>query len=115
MRLRPWIVAVCMLGCSGGGWNRGPRGQPVEPFKDAADLAARELTAGERAKLDQNDLVVLGDGATQSFHVGYTALFHAHKPVYITADSLLYAWHSSYDAILAALERTALEPALASM
>jgi len=81
-----------------------PADRAVLSRKDS-DAAARDLSASERKTLDANGFAILASGETPSFHVGYTALFHAHQPVYITADSLLYAWHSSYDTILMQLEQ----------
>jgi hypothetical protein len=111
-----WLCMLAIVvGCSGRPWGRRYTGGPVDPAKQELELAERALKPGERAKLDRNDFVILVDAAGQSFHVGYTALFHAHKPVYITADSLLYAWHSSYDKILIEIEQAALIPALDTM
>ena len=87
----------------------------IDPPKDVLALAARPLTGAEQAKVRDRGFAILGKGAAQSFHVGYTALFHAHQPVFISADSLLYAWHSSYDKILIAVERSALVPALGAL
>jgi hypothetical protein len=107
------FVLTCLTAChmGGGGGSR----SNIEPSKNELELAARPLTASEQDKLAQNGLVILGNGRTQSFHVGYVALFHANQPVFISADSLLYAWHSSYDKILTALEYQALVPAVDSM
>jgi hypothetical protein len=68
--------------------------------------------SGAEAEAVRHDGVVLTDDTAPSFHVGYTALFRAHQPVYVTADALLHAWHASYDAILARLEEVALAPML---
>lgn len=84
----------------------------IDPPKDVLKLASRDLTKAEQRVLDAQGLVILAKDPVQSFHVGYTALFHAHSPVYVTADSLLYAWHSSYDKILTQLEYAALIPSL---
>lgn len=78
---------------------------------ETSKLAARALDSNEASLMARDGLVITEDTVT-SFHVGYTALFRAHQPVYFTADALLEAWHASYDAILADLEESALVPTL---
>ncbi len=115
MALRALVISALLLGaCQKSGWGR-QIGANIDPPADVLQVAARDLTGAEQAVLDKRGLVVLGKDPIQSFHVGYTALFHAHQPVYITADSLLYAWHSSYDKILIEIEGSALIPALDAM
>ncbi len=115
MRLRPLVISALVLaGCQQSRLGR-EIGSNIDPPEDVLKVAARDLAGPEQAVLDKRGLVILGKDPIQSFHVGYTALFHAHKPVYITADSLLYAWHSSYDKILTAIEYEALIPALDAM
>lgn len=82
---------------------------------EAQALSDRALAPAEAKILSEQGLVLPASGGVSSFHVGYTALFHANQPVYVTADSLLYAWHTSYDSLLAQLEYDALSPALATM
>ncbi len=82
--------------------------------KKALELGERKLDLSESALLSRQGVAISQDTAN-SFHVGYVGLFHAHQPVYITADSLLHAWHSSYDAILMELEHDALIPSLTKM
>ncbi|HEX3760204.1 MAG TPA: DUF3160 domain-containing protein [Kofleriaceae bacterium] len=86
----------------------------AEP-SDLLAPADRALTPAEQQKIDAHGFAILGTGAAPSFHRGYAELFHAHAPVYITADALLYAWHSSYDKILIELEAHSLAPALDAM
>lgn len=62
-----------------------------------------------------NGFVILGKTTTDSFHAGYREVFKNHQPVYVTADSVLHAWHASYEAILIELETTSLVPALQAM
>ncbi|MEO7094776.1 MAG: DUF3160 domain-containing protein [Polyangiales bacterium] len=115
MALRALVVSVLVLAaCSQSRFGR-EIGENIDPPGDVLKLAARDLTGAEQAVLDKRGLVILGKDPVQSFHVGYTALFHAHAPVYVTADSLLYAWHSSYDKILIEIEAQALIPALDAM
>ncbi|HEX3759441.1 MAG TPA: DUF3160 domain-containing protein [Kofleriaceae bacterium] len=98
--------------------HRGQIGGPigkVDPPEDVLALADRPLTPVEQHKLDAHGFAILGGGSVQGFHVGYAALFHAHAPVYVTADALLYAWHSSYDKILIEVEQRSLVPTLDAM
>jgi len=77
--------------------------------------AERKLSSAEQELVGKQGFAILGGSETTSFHVGYTALFEQHQPVYVTADSILYAWHSSYDQILQDVERAHLIPALRAM
>ena len=116
MALRALAVSALLLAAcqNSSGWGR-QIGANIDPPADVLEIAARDLSGAEQGVLDKRGLVVLGKDPIQSFHVGYTALFHAHQPVYVTADSLLYAWHSSYDKILIEIEGGALIPALDAM
>jgi len=107
------VLLSCLAACQG--WSHSGGTWAEEPPKKVMELAGRDLTSAEQATLDKTGLVVMAADPVQSFHVGYTALFHAHMPVYVTADSLLYAWHESYDKILISLELGALKPALDTM
>jgi hypothetical protein len=79
-----------------------------------AEVGARPLTKEESALAAKNGFVISSEEAG-SFHLAYTAAFRAHQNVYFTADALLHAWHSSYDALLAMLETHALAPELTAM
>jgi hypothetical protein len=83
--------------------------------KEALALSSRSLERSEEDVLAKQGLVVLSKGTSPSFHVGYTALFHDNQPVFITADSILHAWHSSYDALLMQVEFEGLVPALTKL
>jgi len=83
--------------------------------RDAAKAAERKLNSAEADLLAKQGFAILGSSETTSYHVGYTALFEQHQPVYVTADSILYAWHSSYDAILMGIEMEHLIPTLKAM
>jgi Protein of unknown function (DUF3160) len=107
------MASLVLLSCRHGG----PSGQWAERTRippQAQALADRPLAAQESAVLGQDGFVLSRD-PVQSFHVGYTALFHAHQPVYVTADSVLYAWHASYDTLLMELEVDALIPELTKL
>ncbi len=117
---RSWAAlswcALALSACASG--SIGSRPYPVPMH------ATRPLATTEAETVERHGFALLlptssadraqGYGAT-SFHLGYTAIFRAHQPVYITADAILHAWHSSYDAMLADLEEGALAPALQSI
>src|SRR5262245_54742515 len=96
------LVAALSFGCAGL-----DSGRSTLPGS-AANIARRRPSATERAVLDKTGLVIAAGARVPSFHLGYTALFKAHEPVYFTADAMLHALHSSYDAILADIETEAL-------
>lgn len=77
--------------------------------------ADRKLTTDEQRLVDKQGFAIIGGSDVTSFHTGYTALFEQHQPVYVTADSILYAWHSSYDQILQDVEYAHLIPTLQAM
>ncbi|MEO8701258.1 MAG: DUF3160 domain-containing protein [Kofleriaceae bacterium] len=101
------IVAVLAVAC-------GAAPNPFVP-KDARKAAERQLNSAEQELVRKQGFAILGGSETTSFHLGYTALFEQHQPVYVTADSILYAWHSSYDQILQDVERAYLIPAVRTM
>jgi len=107
MRIRCLALLVAAA-CGGASPN------PFVP-REAAKAADRKLTGSEQQLLDRQGFAILGGSEATSFHLGYTALFEQHQPVYVTADSLLYAWHSSYDTILQEIEQTHLIPTLRAM
>lgn len=64
------------------------------------------ITMSEAAR---NDLATRGfaissDVAYPTFLYGYASIYRLDLPVYVSADSILYAIHRSYDAILKAVE-----------
>lgn len=83
-------------------------------FYDEISTFARIAPAQEEL-LKQNGFVVLDHAAYRTFEVAYEELYMGDLPVFITSDSLLYALHRSYDAILMHLEYTALIPELTAM
>lgn len=70
-------------------------------------VEAFALSKAERAKLDQLGFVVVP--AREAGGAGpvdvYYRVFAADLPVFVTADSVLHAWHRSYDTLLEATER----------
>lgn len=72
---------------------------------------AFDLDQTRRAALAQHGFVVL-DRSLGGFTDSYFWAYQRDLPVMITADSLLHAWHSSYDTMLAKIEGRYLLPAL---
>ena len=70
------------------------------------------LNDAESAKFSQNGFVISGRQAFPTFFYGYKAIYASDLPVFISADSILYAVHRSYDAILKELEQAQLIEAL---
>ena len=71
---------------------------------------AFKLSDAERAKLDELGFVVIP--AREQGGAGpvdlYYRVFAADLPVFVSADSVLHAWHRSYDSILEETEATTL-------
>ncbi len=106
--MRIALAVVMAAACGGAAQN------PMVP-REARKIAERKLDGAEQALVDKQGFAIIGGSESASFHVGYTALFEQHQPVYVTADSILYAWHSSYDQILQDVERQYLIPTLRAM
>jgi hypothetical protein len=70
------------------------------------------LDAAELAALAQQGFVVSDRWRTPSFTYGYATIYLEDLPVYVSADSILFALHRSYDKILAAVETGILIPDL---
>ncbi len=62
------------------------------------------LEDAELAELAKKGFVISGSRVMPSFLMGYAQLYAADLPVYISADSILYSVHDSYDEILKTLE-----------
>lgn len=70
------------------------------------------LDPAQQAVLADQGFVALSHAPVDTFESGYHELYYADLPVLITSDSILYALHRSFDAILMDLELVALEPEL---
>ena len=79
---------------------------------DLIQASPLRLNDAENAKFGQNGFVISGRQAFPTFFYGYKAIYAADLPVFISADSILYAVHRSYDAILKELEQARLIEAL---
>lgn len=84
-------------------------------FMDRIQASALSLDAGELAALDRNGFVISSRQQFPTFLRGYAAIYMEHLPVYVSADALLEAVHSSYDLILANLEQSILAPQLGAL
>jgi hypothetical protein len=89
---------------------------PYDPAQ-AANLATIQASAlalddDERAALVARGFAITDRKSFLTFIHGYRAVYAEHLPVYVSADSILYALHRSYDAILRTLEEQRLLPEL---
>lgn len=74
-----------------------------------------QMTEPEQAKFKTNGFVVVDPKQRHSFGSVYYQIYASHLPVLVTTDSVLHAWHRSYDNLLRELESEILMPALASL
>lgn len=70
------------------------------------------LDADEQSALGKNGFVITEKKTFPSFVYGYKTIYLEDLPLYVSADSILYAVHESYDRILLSLEIAALIPSL---
>jgi len=73
------------------------------------------LSASEMQVLGKSGFVISNRQRFQTFTHGYTAIYAADLPLFVSADSILYAVHRSYDRILEDVETSVLVPALTSL
>ncbi len=73
------------------------------------------LDAAERAALRSHGFVVSERLADTSFAASFLDVYQLDQPVFISADSVLHAWHRSFDDSLKQLEVAALIPQLAQV
>jgi hypothetical protein len=90
--------------------NQPPPAQtfPLDPQKAAyyqEVIAALKLTAGERALLRQNGFVIVDHDQRSTFASVYQGVFVKDLPVLVTTDSILHAYHRSYDYALRTIEQ----------
>lgn len=82
---------------------------------ELVDRSTLSPSAAERSALARDGFVISGTKQFPSFVYGYQTIYQADLPVYISADSILFAVHKSYDAILESIERASLRPAMLEM
>jgi hypothetical protein len=73
------------------------------------------LTSAQLAKLTENGLVIAKERKFPSFVYGYKSIYAADLPVYVSADSILYAVHHSFDKVLEVVEQQYLVRELGSL
>lgn len=73
------------------------------------------LDEREEAVFRKNGFVVSERMRTQSFAEAYYRIYTDDLPVFVSADSVLHAWHRSYDAMLSELEENVLMAAIAGI
>lgn len=73
------------------------------------------LDEAERQMLGERGFAISARRTFPTHGYGYASIYMSDLPVWISADSMLYAVHRSYDDILQALEISALAPDLDSM
>lgn len=84
-------------------------------FVDRIQASALALNEVELSKLDENGFVISTRHGFGTFVRGYAEVYSEHLPVYISADAILEALHSSYDELLMTVERAALIPKVTSL
>jgi hypothetical protein len=77
--------------------------------------SALGLSAAEEVALKRNGFVISDRQRFPTFAYGYGAIYADHLPLYISADSMLYAVHRSYDEMLKQLETASLRPTLKTL
>ena len=77
--------------------------------------SAFALDASGLDALKQSGVVVRTGSAFNTFTDGYAAIYSAHLPLFVSADSMMDAIHRSYDHILEGVETAVLVPTLAAM
>jgi Protein of unknown function (DUF3160) len=85
---------------------------PYDPkqasFLDKIQASKLALNPAELAALSERGFALTGRPKFLNFVHGYRAIYQEHLPVYVSADSILYAVHRSYDTILRTLEENVL-------
>lgn len=90
-----------------------PKGEPVRvPAKGQADF---RLNEAELAAYTKNGFVVSERLGAKSCTDMYYRIYARDLPVFISSDSLLHAWHLSYDAMLEDIETNVLSRWLAEI
>jgi len=100
----------------------GPETLP-EPGYQVADIRGLDriqassvaLSAADLATLAQRGFVISAKQSYPTFTYGLKTAYLEHLPVYVSADSILFAIHRSYDEILKAVELALLKPDLSTL
>jgi hypothetical protein len=84
-------------------------------FMDTIQGSALALNDAELEKLKDNGFVISPRQGFATFVTGYASIYSEHLPVYISADAIMEALHSSYDELLKYTEQAALIPKVTSV
>lgn len=79
---------------------------------DLIQKSALALPSAEQNTLGKRGFVISENRRFPSFVYGYQSIYLEDLPVYVSADSILYAVHQSYDSLLMRVEMYALIPTL---
>src|SRR5690606_28560673 len=71
---------------------------------DLIQGSALGMTEGELAKFEENGFVISEGRVFPHFSYGYASIYLEDLPLFISADSILYALHTSYAAMLKSFE-----------
>lgn len=82
---------------------------------DMINKSALSLSANELAALGARGFVISDRQKYPNFIYGYQSIYQADLPVYVSADSILFAIHKSFDSILELIEEQQLVPTLARL
>jgi uncharacterized protein DUF3160 len=96
--------------------SRYPTSFAPAPSYDLSKVAGLSTIQASHLKLNEAELAAVADHGFvitsrqrwPSFLYGYATIYLEDLPVYVSADSLLFAVHRSYDAILSTVESTML-------
>jgi len=95
------------------------KGLPYQPDKaDAIDRvqgSPLKLTDEELAVLRDKGFVISASKTFPDFTSSHISLYAAHLPLFVSADSILFAVHKSFDKILQTLEYQVLIPDLSKL
>lgn len=82
---------------------------------DLLQASNLRLNAAELSQLGRNGFAISARQPFPSFFFGYKAIYADDLPLFISADSILYAVHRSYDAILKEIEESYLAVSLEAL
>jgi hypothetical protein len=82
---------------------------------DLVDGSSFALGAADKAALQKNGFVISDAHRFPSFVYGYETIYAEDLPLYVSADSILFAVHRSYDRILESVEVASLMPDLSGL
>ncbi|MDH5675535.1 MAG: DUF3160 domain-containing protein [Myxococcales bacterium] len=92
--------------------DRPPRFDPRSSHYFLRARETLEMTGAELARFDERGFVAVDHQRDFSMGSAYFAIYTRDLPVLVTTDSVLHAWHRSFDNALMDLETMALHPAI---